>query len=300
VLVLLSIIKKAKSIFLWGIFSTVSLPFYVSAENNELVVRYNQFTLFANDSAQQYFSSLLKLALDETSHDFGPYLLSPVDIDMVQQRTISMLQANKVIDVLWTVTSNEREQTMQAVYIPLLKGLMGTRIFLIRKKEQYRFNNIKTMEDLYLLTAGQGDNWPDTQIIKENKLPVQTAKAELLYYMLAKKRFDYFPRAATEIQKEASQYPEFVIENNLMLNYLSPIYFFVNKDNPQLAVRIETGLLRAIENGRFDKLFRKANNIEHLSTQLNLTKRRVFKLENSIVSNKTKAIQHEAKFWLFQ
>jgi hypothetical protein len=283
----------------WFIISLATLSLNVLADNNELTVRYNQFTLFANDSAQQYFSSLLKLALEETVDDFGPYHLSPVEINMVQQRTISMLQANKVIDVLWTVTSNEREQLMQAVYIPLLKGLMGNRIFLIRKNEQHLFDKIKTMNDLFSFTAGQGDNWPDTQIIKDNKLPVQIAKAELLYTMLAKKRFDYFPRAVTEIQKEVAQYPEFTIENNLMLNYLSPIYFFVSKENSQLALRIETGLLRAIENGRFDKLFRKANNIEHLSTQLNLANRQVFKLENGIVSEKTKATQSEAKYWLF-
>lgn len=296
---LLLITDKVKCIFLWIIIGTALQPLSVLAENKALVVRYNQFTLFANDSAQQYFSALLKLALDETVDDFGPYYLSPVDINMVQQRTITMLQANKVIDVMWTVTSVEREQSMQAVYIPLLKGLMGNRIFLIRKNEQHRFETIKTLEDLFTLTAGQGDNWPDTQIIKRNNIPVQTAKGELLYNMLAKKRFDYFPRAVTEIQKEAFQYPEFIIENNLMLNYLSPIYFFVNKQNPLLAKRIEVGLLRAINDGRFDKLFRTANNIDHLSAQLKLKQRRVFQLSNTLVSDKTRAIQRDERYWMF-
>lgn len=210
-----------------------------------------------------------------------------------------MLQANQSIDVMWTVTSVEREKLMQAVYIPLLKGLMGNRIFLIRKGDQYRFNEVKTLDDLFSFTAGQGENWPDTEIIKNSNLPIQTAKGQLLYNMLAKKRFDYFPRAVTEIQKEKAQYPEFSIENNLTLHYLSPIYFFVNKQKPQLAQRIETGLLRAIDNGHFDKLFRTANNIEHLSSQLKLDERRVFKLPNGAVSDKTKALQDEKKFWLY-
>jgi hypothetical protein len=293
------IIKKANCFFICISIFIVSITVNVSANTDVLNVRYNQFTLFANDSAQQYFSALLKLALDETIDDFGPYQLLPVNINMVQQRTISMLQANQLIDVMWTVTSVEREKVMHAVYIPLLKGLMGNRIFLIRKNEQHRFEGIETLDDLFALTAGQGDNWPDTQIIKSNNLPVQTAKAELLYNMLAKKRFDYFPRAVTEIQKEATQYSEFMIESQLMLNYLSPIYFFVNKENPQLAQRIEVGLLRAVDNGSFDKLFRTANNIEHLSEQLGLAKRRVFQLKNNVVSDKTKAIQNDSKYWLF-
>lgn len=66
----------------------VLTPIYVSANNDVLNVRYNQFTFLKNDSAQQYFSALLKIALDETVDDFGPYQLLPVNIDMVQQRTI--------------------------------------------------------------------------------------------------------------------------------------------------------------------------------------------------------------------
>lgn len=294
-----TISKKAKCLFMCIFIGIGSLPFNAVATNNLLKVRYNQFTLFENDSTQQYFSSLLSLALDETKDDFGPYQLLPINIHMVQQRTISMLQANEFIDVMWTVTSNEREKSMLAVYIPLLKGLMGNRIFLIRKNEQYRFDDIKTLDDLALLTAGQGDSWPDTQVIKSNHIPVQTAKGELLYNMLAKKRFDYFPRAVTEIKKEITQYSEFSIENNLMLSYLSPIYFFVSKDNPQLAKRIETGLLRAVDNGRFDKLFQTSNNIEYLNKQLKLDKRRVLKLTSNIVSDKTKAIETDTRLWFF-
>ncbi|MDG1753003.1 MAG: hypothetical protein P8I03_15300 [Thalassotalea sp.] len=74
----------------------------------------------------------------------------------------------------------------------------------------------------------------------------------------------------------------------------------MNKENQQLAKRIETGLVRAIKNGQFDDLFRKANNIDFLTAQLNLNKRRVIKLKNAVMSDKTKAIQGESKFWLFR
>ncbi len=91
-------------------------------QKNELIVRYNKSELFVDKS--QYFPKLLKLALDETLDDFGPYKLMPVEIDMVQQRSISMVSA-KQIDVIWTMTSIRREENLQAAYIPLLKRTDG-------------------------------------------------------------------------------------------------------------------------------------------------------------------------------
>ena len=85
---ILTILNKAKCLLMCICIFIVLTPIYVSANNDVLNVRYNQFTFLKNDSAQQYFSALLKIALDETVDDFGPYQLLPVNIDMVQQRTI--------------------------------------------------------------------------------------------------------------------------------------------------------------------------------------------------------------------
>ncbi len=38
-----------------------------------------------------------------------------------------------------------------------------------------------------------------------------------------------------------------------MLPYTGPFYFFVNKNNSNLAERVELGLRRAIDDGRFER-----------------------------------------------
>ncbi|MCO4798787.1 MAG: hypothetical protein KC484_06210 [Colwelliaceae bacterium] len=271
----------------------------ISAQEEKVIIKYNQYTPFENDTDLLYFISLLKLSLDETVDDFGEYQLVPVNINMTQQRSIAMLQSGEEIDVVWTITSIERESIMQAVYFPLLKGLMGNRVFLIRETDQTLFDKINTLNDLSSFTAGQGSNWPDTQIIKSNNLPIQTAPDELLFKMLLKNRFDYFPRAITEVIKENKIYPEFSIEKKLMFQYLSPIYFFVNKNNIKLAKRIEVGLFRALESGKFDHLLQNSINITFLRNELDLDNRMIFRLQNLSVSEKTKALHKKDKLWLF-
>jgi len=269
-------------------------------QNGIQKVRYNQQTFFADDPDQVYFSSLLNLALKETVKDFGEFELKPVYINMVQQRGISMLQADQEIDVLWTMTSQEREQQMQAVYVPLLMGLMGNRIFLIRNEDQRKFNTIKTIDDLRKFKAGQGANWPDTEILRANNIPVQEAVETLLYAMLEKSRFDYFPRAITEISKELDEYSTLGAEKSLMFRYSAPIYFFVNRNNQQLAHRIEVGLLRLIDNGEFKKFLHQSHNINELIDKFNLNDRKIFMLDNPSMSKKTNELLNNEKLWLFK
>jgi len=269
------------------------------ASQSEQVVRFNQQTYYSDDLDQYYFSSLLRLALDETISDYGRYKLVPIKINMVQQRSISMIQANQEIDVLWTMTSKKREQQMKAVYVPLLKGLMGTRIFLIKKGEQDLFQSIKTLDDLKKLKAGQGTNWPDTEILKANQLPVQEAVGTLLHSMLGSDRFDYFPRAVTEITKELDEYQNLTVEKNFILRYSAPIYFFVNNNNELLAERLEVGLLRLLNSGKFDQHLQQVRNIASLVEKFNLNDRKVFQLHNPLMSEETNKLLQHRKFWFF-
>jgi hypothetical protein len=94
--------------------------------------------------------------------------------------------------------------------------------------------------------------------MRNNDLSVIGSPAYLpLFKMLAAKRFDYFPRGLYEVWNEAKIHADLglVIEKNIMLYYEAPFYFFVNKNNPQLADRIERGLKIAITDGSFEELF---------------------------------------------
>ena len=78
------------------------------------------------------------------------------------------------IDLMWAGVDPSLDKTMLPIRIPILKGLLGHRIFIIKKENQSRFNNIKTLADLKKLTAGQGTKWGDTKILKSANIPVIT------------------------------------------------------------------------------------------------------------------------------
>jgi len=100
------------------------------------------------DHKQSYFVDLLTLALEVSKPRYGDYKLQPVNVEMAQARTSMMLQREEYIDLTWRMTSQRLEDKLQAIYFPLLKGLMGYRIFIIPKNKQYLFNKKTSLAEL--------------------------------------------------------------------------------------------------------------------------------------------------------
>ena len=135
------------------------------------VVRYVNSVKYP-DPKQSYFVDLLTLALEASKDKYGDYKLAPIAIEMAQARTSIFLQKNELIDLHWRMTSQVLEQKLQAIYFPILKGLMGYRIFIIRNGEQSTFNKNMSLKTLKNTHLGQGQNWPDTEILIENGFSV--------------------------------------------------------------------------------------------------------------------------------
>ena len=244
----------------------------------------------ATDLRNNYYIDMLCLALNKTSDIDGSATLIMADKTMHQNRAIEQLKQNKDIDVVWTMTSTERETELQAVRIPLLKGLLGYRIFIIRSGEETRFADIQTLDDLKLLTAGQGAEWPDIKILRANGIKVVTGiKYDGLFGMLQHKRFDYFPRGVNEAWAEVKAHPDknLVVEKTLLLQYPAPIYFFVNKQNKELADRLERGLRIAIKDGSFAQLFKNHPANKEAFELAKIDKRKIFRLQNPLLPQAT-------------
>jgi hypothetical protein len=80
-------------------------------------------------------------------------------------------------------------------------------MFLINRSDAAKFTKVKTLDDLRQLQAGQGHDWPDTEILRFNGLNVQvSASYESLFTMLRAQRFDYFPRSIIEIWDEQKKF----------------------------------------------------------------------------------------------
>lgn len=232
-----------------------------------------------------YPVALLKLALKK-SRPNEEFRLTESGINVQQGRSLKLLEKNIEVDVVWTMTNNEREQTLRAIKIPIYKGMYGYRIFLIHKDNQNAFTPNMTFEQLQTeRVAVQGNDWPDTRVMQHNQLTVQGIEIyDAMFELIQKRRADYFPRSILEIWREEREHQgqDLQVEQHLAFYYPAYIYFFVSKTNIELGDAIEQGLLMAIEDGSFDILF---ETIEDKSIEKSqLSKRRVFHLNNPNVS----------------
>ncbi len=247
-----------------------------------------------NDARYDYQIRLLRLALDKAG---VAYRMQPSKVKMEQGRSLLQLEKGKDIDVVWSMTSREREQRLLPVRIPIDKGLIGYRVFLVKQDKLKKFAGVSTLDQLRRFDAGQGTHWPDTKILKANGLTVYGAAAhETLFNMLEADRFDYFPRSITEVWDELAAHPgrNFVVEPTILLSYPAAAYFFVNKHNTALAHAIESGLQRAMRDGSFEQLFQEYYG--EFIRKADLRHRKVIRLRNPLLPYETPLMQRQLWF----
>jgi len=204
-----------------------------------------------------YFSQLLRLALDKTVAQEGPWTYRSHSYWMRDKR-LRIGLTRGFVDVIWSPASDDFEQQLLAIKVPLLKGLSQYRLLLIHEDDQTRFDKIDSLEQLAALTGGMGSQWPDVSVMEVNGLKLLTVPGYgRLFKMLAARRFDYFSRGIYQIQSEVDFYPSLplAIEKHLLLKQPGAYYFYVTKENHALADRIGRGLKLAHKDGSFDELF---------------------------------------------
>ena len=194
------------------------------------------------------------------------------------------------INVHLAATREEWESATLPVRIPVIKGLLGYRIFLIRKDDIYEFRHIRDVGELKKLRAGLGQQWSTTAVLKEAGFNVVTGiDYEGLFGMLHLNRFDYFPRGVNEIffelEARQKQYPDIWIEDSLALYFPTPSYFFVSPTSPHLAKRLKRGMEILIETGVFDEMFN-AEFGEFIS-RANIKERTLLTIDNPFLTKET-------------
>lgn len=241
-----------------------------------------------------YALAQLQLALDKAGSTLR---LEPSHYSMEQERALINLEHNERLDVVWSMTSIEREQRLLPVRIPLDKGLFGWRIALLPSSRAQLFKDVRTLDDLRPFTAGQGHDWPDSAILRDHGLPVITSSSYgSLFRMLHAQRFDYFPRSVIEIWDEL-EHPrgkQLVADPHVLLHYPAAMYFFFSRKRPELAQTVRLGMEKALADGSFERLFQ-----QHFVTSLQraqLTQRQVIELRNPLLPSATPLQRRELWF----
>jgi hypothetical protein len=251
------------------------------------------------DSQYVYDYELLRLALEKTRDQYGAAELRPSADSMNQARAAEEIIAGSgLINIFARSTSPEHEERMLPVRIPLDKGLVSYRLFLIRADMQPRFAAVKTLEELKRFSAGSFTTWADTRILRDAGFQVVTGdNYEGLFKMLVAGRFDFFSRsideAFREYEERKGELPDMKIEDTILLYFPTTRYFFVQRspEGKKLAERIEAGLNKMIRDGSFDAHFRKYKGPAIAMAELK--KRKVFRISNAHLTRETPLARRE-------
>jgi hypothetical protein len=231
-----------------------------------------------------YAAVLLELALAAAGM---PVTLDPTAELIPQNRALQELGRHRRLDVLWTMTSVEREQQAQPIRVPIFKGLYGWRLLLASAELAARMGAVQTLDELRQFSMVQGLEWPDTGILQANGFNVIVSPSyDAMFKQLRLGRADAFPRSVEEIWWELDRYGQGLsVVTNICLHYPAAVYYFVAYEEPELAAAIELGLKRLRASGAFESLFMKYHGDDLARAKLG--SRRVIELRNPLMPSQT-------------
>ena len=277
-----------KALCSWRLLALLLASIYLSPAQAVNVV-------YPGTGGDAYTTVLLKHVLSYSPEKH--YKAVPFGVDIPKGRNFDLMANHDGIDVVAGGSTLVRESKYQAIHFPILKGLNGWRMALVRKDNKDLFLHIATLPQFKRLKPGQFHSWSDTKVFRANDIQVVTASDyEGLFGMLVKGRFDYFPRSVLEISRELEAHKDLniVIEPGVLIHYPTAYYYYVSKENKQLATDIRKGLEAALQDGSFDRLFMQFYGDEVKAVVG--TNRRIFELENPHLSKETPLERKE--LWL--
>lgn len=232
-------------------------------------------------SPENYTMQVLKEALDATIPDYGPYTLKYAEKEMNRSRTFNEMQLGERVNIADTPITESWSDKLIRIPIPVQRGILSYRLFLVNKDNKDLLTEVETLEDLKKIRQGSGAQWAITTALKDSKFNIieGTTKDSLLN-MLSAKRFDIYGRGINEIFGELADHgkthPDIVIDQHIALYSYLPTYFHVSPSRARIAERIDIGLRKINATGRHEELFLKHH--QNFIKAANLEKRKIFML----------------------
>ncbi|KGJ97221.1 ABC transporter substrate-binding protein [Colwellia psychrerythraea] len=238
-----------------------------------------------DDASHDYFIGLLRLALIETSEEYGYTVLQTVPYPG-QERMLKLLALGEFYDVVWAGNSIIRESDLYKIPFPLFRGGLGWRGMIIRQQDKSKFSTFKTAKDLNALIACQGLHWPDADILERAGLAVaRVGYFDAMLQMVELKRCDYLPLSIFEGQAELAavkdSFPNLIFYQELIIQYPLTMHFFVKSSNNILAQRLTLGLQRLYESGSYERYMKNHPLTQHAFPLTKFKKSTVISLMNS-------------------
>ncbi|MAE74453.1 MAG: hypothetical protein CL675_10185 [Bdellovibrionaceae bacterium] len=210
------------------------------------------------DTRYHFFIELLDQVLKATRSSFGPYRIKRIYQDS-QQKVAASLESGKLNVAILTNGKAEADRQLMYVPYPLMMGLLGYRVLLIREADQDQFSKVTSIEGLKNFRGGYNRRWADYSVLTTNGLKLVTrTKYELMLQLLQKGKADYLSRSILEVEAELKKHfqsePKVKIDSHLLLHYNFANFFYVKAEDQLLYHRLTTGFEAIIASGKWLKL----------------------------------------------
>lgn len=241
------------------------------------------------DTRLHYEVAVLRLALEKTTAEYGPFRLEPTPRINVA-RCMQSVRQHKFTNFFCSLGYTEIYDTypdVTYVRFPIELGILSYRTCFTNAKTAEKLQKITTLRQLRELTQGLGRDWADVAVLRHNGFKViEVDQYEALFSMAAAGRFDLFCRGTNEIKEEYDLRHDMnglVYDRNIVIHYPMPLFLYANKANTAAIERITKGLHKAYADGSLITLWKR----KHLPSAdfAQLHKRRLFRLENPVVKN---------------
>jgi hypothetical protein len=229
---------------------------------------------------------ILRLALDKTTKEYGPYELRgipPMNRARAMAAMHNNIYPNLVLQMSYEDDLGDQDE-LAYIPFPLDRGALSYRICFMREELKPKVRNITRLEHLKKFTFGTGIGWADTKVLRHNRLQVIEGSNVLnLFRMTKAGRVDLFCRGPSEYFYEHRHETALGLttDAHLALYYPLPKFFFVHKDNQAVLDRIKKDLDIAYKDGSFNKLWNKRHR-KGLDAA-NLENRHIVKMDNPLI-----------------
>lgn len=242
-----------------------------------------------NDTRHRYETGLLRLALEKTVDEYGPFQLKAAPAMNIARTIHSMRHQTYPNHFFGLSYGEDPSDSPELTYVrfPMDLGILGIRTCFIPETMREKVANITTLEQLRKLTIGQGRGWMDNIILRHNGFEViEIEDYEALFRMTAAHRFDLFCRGATEIKREYDLWGDIeglAYDRSIVIHYPMPRFLYTNKANVEAIERVTKGLHKAYADGSIRALWQDefAESVDFAG----LDERRVFRLKNPMTDS---------------
>ncbi len=243
-----------------------------------------------------FYMDALNFILEKSGAD---YKFVSTNHPLSSQARKIILVKNGEVDILYAGTSMQLEKDLLPIRFPIMRGLIGRRIFIINKNYQADYAQVKNLSDLKKFVGIQGIGWGDTQVLEASGLEQEERLYDEIFESLNLGSRYYLPRGMTEVFAELIDKKKTIsnldIEKNILLVYKTAVLFFINPENTELEDVLNSGFIKAYEDGSYNRFFYSHPLIKSAFEQSKLQSRIKIEIPNPFLGTKTEAIPHQ--YW---